>query len=63
MRTNISGGLGYRAKSWYIDIAFIRSMQESKELPYVLARTNANVQTATINNSVSQLVFTLGRRF
>ncbi len=63
MRTNISGGVGYRAKTWYIDIAFIRSMLDYKDQPYVLARANANVQSATISNSISQLVFTLGRRF
>ncbi|MCC7030506.1 MAG: hypothetical protein IT257_09380 [Chitinophagaceae bacterium] len=62
-RLNISGGVGYRTKSWFIDAAFVRAMQTYKQMPYTLARADADVQTAEIKNSVSHVVFTFGYKF
>jgi hypothetical protein len=62
-RTNISGGVGYRTKDWYIDATCIYSQHKWNEMPYVLSRAGANVQAASIQNNTTQVLFTLGRRF
>ena len=62
-RLNISGGVGYRAKNWFMDAAFVRAMQTIKELPYTLNRATANVQSAQIQNGVSSVLLTFGFKF
>lgn len=61
-RTTLSGGVGYRARNWYLDVSFIHSAQQSTEQPYVLNRAGADVPTATLQQKRSQLVMTMGRR-
>lgn len=61
-RTLISGGLGYRAPSWYFDASLVYDMQDRSEQPYVLSRVNADVPAATIQSRRAQVAFTLGRR-
>lgn len=62
-RTIYSGGVGYRAKNWYLDASLMLINQKYFDQPYTLERTNANVSKATINNAQTQLVMTVGRRF
>lgn len=61
-RTLVSGGLGYRAPSWYFDASLVYDMQDRSEQPYVLNRVNAEVPVATIRSRLAQVAFTLGRR-
>jgi hypothetical protein len=62
-KSAISFGLGYRERNWFIDASFIHSMQKIQEVPYILARQNANVQNATILNRKENVVLTLGVKF
>ncbi len=62
-RSNISVGLGYRERYWFVDASFIHSTQKTLETPYILARENANVQTSTIQNRKENVVLTLGVKF
>ncbi len=59
-RLHISAGAGYRAKNWFMDFAFVRAMQNVTQLPYVLNRQNANVETAMIKNTNSSVLLTFG---
>lgn len=61
VRTNISGGIGYRAPSWFLDATLMQSNYNYKEQPYVL--NTSSVPSATISHSATQVVFTIGRRF
>jgi hypothetical protein len=62
-RLNISGGVGYRTKNWFIDAAFVRAMQNYQQMPYTLNRANAGVQSADIRNRVSNVLLTFGWKF
>ena len=62
-RTVLSGGIGCRGKYWFLDAAIIHSLQNTKELPYVLARSNANVQSAISSNNTTNVVLTYGWKF
>jgi hypothetical protein len=61
VRTNISGGIGYRAPSWFLDATLMQSNYNYKEQAYVL--NTSTVPSATISHSATQVVFTIGRRF
>lgn len=62
-RLNFSFGAGYRAKNWFVDAAFVRSMQNYQQVPYTLDRVNAEVPVAEISNGTSNLLFTFGWKF
>lgn len=62
-RLQFCGGIGYRQPYWFIDAAYMHTLQERQELPYILARSNANVLPATIRNSSGQVVLTAGVKF
>ncbi len=62
-KTCISAGLGYREQYWFIDATYIQSMQKGQDIPYTIARENANVQAATITNNRGTAVVTLGVKF
>lgn len=62
-RLQISGGIGYRTKDWFIDAAFIHSQQNYKQTPYTLSRANADVPMAEIKQGVSTVLLTLGLKF
>lgn len=62
-RMQFCGGIGYRQPYWFIDAAYIHSVQERLEVPYILARANANVLPATIKNTTGQFVLTAGVKF
>ncbi len=62
-RLNISAGVGYRAKNWFLDAAFVRAMQTYQQMPYTLSRSNADIRAAEIKNGVSNVLFTFGWKF
>lgn len=62
-RTNISGGIGYRERYWFLDATYIHSIQKTNEVPYILARNNADVQAASINNNRGNVVISFGVKF
>ena len=62
-RSNISAGIGYRDRYWFIDASYIYSMQETSEVPYILVRKDAGIQAANIQNTRSNVVLTLGVKF
>jgi hypothetical protein len=62
-RTIISGGVGYRAEHWFMDIALAYSMMKLQEMPYYVARPNANVLPATIQQNITGVTMTVARRF
>jgi hypothetical protein len=62
-KTIISGGIGYREQNWFIDATYSHSTQRTIDIPYVLARADANVQQATIKNGVSNVLVTFGVKF
>lgn len=59
-RLNISGGVGYRSKNWFLDVAFVHAMQTYRQMPYTLDRVDANVQSAEVKNKVSSASITFG---
>lgn len=56
-------GIGYRTNTWFLDAAYIYSSQTYSEKPYVLGRSNADVQSATIQRNTGNAVLTLGWKF
>lgn len=62
-RNVISGGVGYRTNTWFMDLTYIAAMQNNFETPYILERTDANVTQANLDNRRSNLVFTFGWKF
>ncbi len=60
-RLNLSTGLGYRVKSWYIDCAFVYGQQNFQDLPFVL--NNMTVASANISQKTHNAVVTLGFKF
>ncbi len=62
-RSILSAGTGYRTNSWFLDATLLYAMHKRHEAPYVLARTDAAVTNATIQQSITQVVLTWGWRF
>lgn len=60
-RMNISGGLGYRDKGIFVDLAYIYSMHKDVHFPYRLA-DKANV-FANLKNNSSNVLLTVGFKF
>lgn len=58
----LSGGGGYRAKNWFLDATLMHRNQKQTQLPYVLQRQDADVQRASMQNSVMSMILTLGFR-
>jgi hypothetical protein len=61
-RLQLSFGTGYRTNTWFLDGAFVHSMQKTAEKPYVLNNLN-DVSNAIVKNNTSQLLVTLGWKF
>ena len=61
-RLQFSFGTGYRTNTWFLDGAFVHSMQKIAEKPYVLNNLN-DVTNAIVKNNSSQLLVTLGWKF
>ena len=61
-KLQFSLGTGYRTNTWFLDGAFVHSMQKIAEKPYVLNNLN-DVSNAIVKNNKSQLLVTLGWKF
>ncbi len=55
----ITGGIGYREKDWFFDIAYMRRVQDEEFYPY----TMENSESATITTTTNNFVATLGFKF
>ncbi len=62
-RTQVSAGIGYRTNTWFLDLAYVYAHQTFKDLPYALGRTNANVQSASIDKNTGNAMATIGWKF
>ncbi|RYE23827.1 MAG: hypothetical protein EOP51_09400 [Sphingobacteriales bacterium] len=62
-RIDISGGVGFRADKWFIDLGFVNSTYNQQEQPYTLDELNVKVPTATLNNKLNTAALTLGWKF
>lgn len=58
---NITFGIGYRAKSWFMDLAYIYSQRENFENPYIL--DNGNSPLASVKRTNSHAALTVGWKF
>ncbi|HNB81785.1 MAG TPA: hypothetical protein PLP14_06765, partial [Chitinophagaceae bacterium] len=58
-----SGGLGFRERFWYTDVAVSYGKRTSGEWPYILMHHQDEVSLATINTTLTRFVMTLGVRF
>lgn len=54
----ISGGIGYRYRGFYVDLAYTHGIHNTVEYPYRLDRVN--VPPALLNNAASNLALTFG---
>jgi hypothetical protein len=61
-KLQFSLGTGYRTNTWFLDGAFVHSMQKIAEKPYVLNNLN-DVSNAIVKNNKSQLLVTLAWKF
>lgn len=62
-RQYFTGGLGYRAKEYYIDLAYIHQTQKTVYAPYLLAGSS-DFTPNVVNNRVTQnIVVTMGLCF
>jgi hypothetical protein len=57
-RQNATAGIGYRAKNWFLDMAFVHSRWMNFENPYVL--TNLKSPEASITKKSNIAAFTMG---
>lgn len=60
-RMNVSGGLGYRNKGFFVDLAYIHSLNRDVNFPYRLG-DKANT-FATLKESGSNIMLTVGLKF
>ncbi len=60
-RLNLSAGLGYRVKSWYLDFGYVYGQQNFQDLPFVL--NSMTVAAANISQTTHNAVLTLGFKF
>lgn len=64
-RIDISGGVGFRGKHAFVDLAFLHSQYETPEQPYTLPYETITVAVpyAAIKNSQNNIVLTMGVKF
>jgi long-subunit fatty acid transport protein len=60
-RLNLTGGLGYRNKGFFVDVAYVHSMNRDVHFAYRLS--NADYAGATLRNTTGNVVATLGLKF
>lgn len=60
---HLGAGIGYRTNLWFLDMGYQYTQRQLSEMPYLLARANADVQRATINNRTGMLSITMGWKF
>lgn len=57
-RMNLSGGLGYRDKGFFVDLTYVYSMTKDVNIAYRLQ--NSPYYNADIRNNAGKLLLTLG---
>jgi hypothetical protein len=57
-RLNLSGGLGYRNKGFFVDATYVHSMTKDVNIAYRLQ--NADYFNADIKNTVGKILLTVG---
>jgi hypothetical protein len=60
-KLNVTGGLGYRNKGFFIDLAYVHSMQKDVHFPYRLE--NAPYYAANLKSNVGNALMTVGVKF
>jgi hypothetical protein len=60
-RVNLSGGLGYRNKGFFIDLTYVHAMTKDANLAYRLQNGPNNI--ARLNNTTGNLFTTVGFKF
>ncbi len=60
-KLNLAGGLGYRDKGRFIDVAYVHNLNNEVQLPYRLQ--NGFSPTANVKTSASNIVLTVGMKF
>jgi len=60
-RINLSGGLGYRDKGFFVDLTYVHSMNRNTHLPYRLE--SAHTPVANIRNNAGNVLLTAGVKF
>lgn len=60
-RLNLSGGLGYRNKGFFVDVTYVHSMNRDVHFAYRLS--NADYSGANLRNTAGNVVATLGFKF
>lgn len=65
-RLDLSLGFGFRFDNWFTDFAFVHTISEQQENPYVLnyaAPTGVIAPVATITNGLNNVALTVGVKF
>jgi hypothetical protein len=60
-KLNLSGGLGYRDKGYFIDLTYVHSLNKDVNFPYRLQ--SVAYQGAKVNTSASNILLTVGFKF
>ncbi|HYH15835.1 MAG TPA: aromatic hydrocarbon degradation protein, partial [Flavisolibacter sp.] len=60
-KLNLSGGLGYRDKGYYIDLTYVHSMNKDVHFPYRLQY--ANYEGARVNSTAGNVMLSVGFKF
>jgi hypothetical protein len=60
-KLNLSGGLGYRNKGFFIDLTYVHSMQKDIHFPYRLE--DAPYYAANLKSNVGNALMTVGIKF
>jgi hypothetical protein len=61
-RMNISGGIGYRNKGYFIDLTYVHAIQKNVHFPYRVEQPRLNT-FATLRDQASNVVLTFGMKF
>ena len=59
--TNVSAGIGYRAKNWFLDLAFVQSKRNFIENAYIL--TNGVSPRGVVTKNTSNALLTMCWKF
>lgn len=64
-RIDVSGGIGYRFETWYLDLGFVHSQYTTEEQPYhvIYPSGEYEVPKATLKNSLNNVALTVGWKF
>jgi long-subunit fatty acid transport protein len=61
-KVNLSGGLGYRDKGFFVDLTYVHSIQKDIHFPYRLENRNL-YSGANLKSNVGNVFLTVGKKF